>query len=125
MDWMPVWIASGTVLLIFLAIILCTRRVYQKIECLHADFAETCGSFESLRSKIEEVEDLLLEVLEECKEIKSQTCETWHDTQILSDRLSALETEIIMYSAIPDENKRSEAAKKMWERRRSKELMRK
>lgn len=45
------------------------------------------------------------------------------EVSLVKERLAFMEAETVVYNMIPDPNARSEAAKKMWQRRKTKQLM--
>lgn len=78
-------------------------------------FLKIDDKFLRIEEKIEQKFD---RVFDEFKEVRREIHE-------VKERLGALEAETIVYNLIPDENKRSEAAKRMWDRRRAKRLPKK
>lgn len=79
--------------------------------------------FDQIDKKFENLDEKFKEVKEEFKAVRSEIKEVRDTTFEIKERLSALESETILYNLIPDENKRSEAAKRMWEKRKTKKLI--
>lgn len=71
--------------------------------------------FDKIDVKFEKIDEKFERVWEEFKDLREGVHE-------IKERVSVLEAETIMYNIIPDENKRSEAAKRMWDKRRAKRL---
>lgn len=67
---------------------------------------EMLDNFRAVNNRFEKVDKEISEVKNAVFEVK--------------ERLAFLEAETILYNIIPNENKRSEAAKRMWERKRQK-----
>lgn len=72
--------------------------------------------FEEINEKFEKIDSEFKSVRQEIREVRDVVYD-------VKERLSVLEAETILYNIIPDENRRSEAAKKMWTKRREQRLI--
>ena len=72
--------------------------------------------FDKIDDRFEKIDKRFDKVDEELKDIRMEVRD-------VRERVSVLEAETIMYNIIPDENRRSEAAKRMWHKRRAKRLV--
>ncbi len=73
--------------------------------------------------RFDSIDKQFMEVKEEFKAVRVEIKEVRDTTFEIKERLSTLEAETILYNLIPDGNKRSEAAKRMWEKRKTKRLL--
>ncbi len=89
------------------------------------------GRFKEIRDDIKEVRKDLSDFREGVRsefkavreEMHSEFKEVRKDIGEVAERLAFVEAETIMYNITPDPISRSEAAKKMWQRRRAKQML--
>lgn len=92
------------------------KIIDKRFDKIDKKFAHIDEEFKSVREEFKSVREEFKSVRKEIAEVKDVTFE-------IKERLAFLEAETILYNTIPDSNKRSEAAKKMWERKRQKRLL--